>query len=80
MTVCPSVSRQARSCYMIPHLVGVFDQNILALRHFHAKVCNRSDNSPPVSNGDVELSCEIGRAHGCRAQNDMASVVLGIGP
>lgn len=61
------------------HLVGVLDEDVLALRLLHEEVRDGADDAPSVRQRDVQLVGEIGWADGLRAQDDMTGVVTWVG-
>lgn len=59
-------------------LVGVLDQNILAVIHLQAHVDNGADNTPTVVEIEGHLSGEITRLVGEDAEDNVVVVVLGV--
>lgn len=62
------------------YFVWVFYQDVFPFGHLQAQVGHSSHYAPTVRQGNVELTGEIHRAHGCCAQDDMPGVVPGVRP
>ena len=57
------------------NLVRVLDQDVLALGHLHAEICDRAHDTPTIGQRYVELCSKVCRADGRRAENSVACVV-----
>jgi hypothetical protein len=60
-------------------LVGVLDQNILALVHSEDHVDNGTDDTPTVVKVECHLRGKLARLVGEHTKNDVVVVVLGVG-
>ena len=60
-------------------LVGVFDQDVLALIHTEHHVDDCADNSPAVVQVERHLRGEVAWLVGEHTKNDVIVVVLGVG-
>ena len=57
-------------------LIGVFDQDVLAIIHLQAHVDNGADNTPTVVEIEGHLSGEVTRLVGEDAEDDVVIVVF----
>ena len=70
-----TAENQQNRSYGRTHLVRILDEDVFALRLFHAHVRNRADDAPAISKRDVELRREVRRPRRSRAKDDMPSIV-----
>ena len=70
-----TAENQQNRSYGRTHLVRILDEDVFALRLFHAHVRNRADDAPAISKRDVELRREVRRPRRGRAKDDMPSIV-----
>ena len=65
---------------MTAHLVGVLEDQVLALVQFAADIDDTAENSPGVLHAQVDLAGELVGFELLRSQDDMASRVLHVIP